>query len=761
MHGIDFIQDLAVVLIVAGLVGWLCHRIGLSVIVGFLGAGMLIGPFTPPFSLVTDVERIETLSQLGLVFLMFGIGLRLSFRRLRRMGLPLVFAVTINTLLIYYLTRIFGAAMHWNAAETLFLAAMLMVSSSAIIGKILVEVGVTHDATAQSAMSLSVVEDVVAVVMLTILSSFAKFDGGGSGGTKIGETIGVMGAFVVLAGVLSLLTVPWLLRRLSVAVSEELQTLCMAGLLLGLAVIAARAGYSLALGAFLLGCVVAETAQRTQVERTFEGLHDVFSAVFFVAIGMQIDIRMLGSTAGLIVVVAVFSLLMRPLVCTVGFFLSGTPVRDALRIGLIATPIGEFSLIIAQLGVSLAVVPAKFYPLAVGVALLTSLVAPLLTRHSEKIADALLARQPQWLQSVQSGYRNWLQRLQQRGRKNVLWQLSRKRLIQIGVEVLLVSGLLLFSNQLFVLVEEYLPSGSNFPRAAEIVFWGTLGLVTLVPLLAIWRNVSALAMIIADSTTQGHPRAAIFRKVVETGLKVAAGVAIFLWVSALVPFEGMGRWVPLIALLVAGIVVTLLRTKFVYWHSMMEVELQERLNQNEQKAPAAKAPWLAPHGDWEMALTECVLPDLADVRGRTLDELGLRTKFGVVVAGVDRQGVMLGNPAPSTALYPGDRVLLLGEPKQIAAAKTFLRAVSGVQSVSDFEDVRMDSVQIPEESAFAGKTLAELALGKIYGLQVAGINRAGVRLLNPSGTDSFSAGDDVLVLGSSDQIELFKNDLRK
>lgn len=765
MQGIDFIQDLAVVLAAAGLVGWLCHRIGLSVIVGFLGAGMLIGPYTPPFSLVTDVGRIETLSQLGLVFLMFGIGLRLSLRRLRKMGLPLVVATVVNALTIYYLTRVFGAAMQWGATETLFLAAMLMVSSSAIIGKMLAEVGVTHERAGQAAMSLTVVEDVVAVVMLTLLSSIAKFDGAdaaaGSGGAQIGETLGVMGSFVVLAGVGSLLIVPWLLRRLSISVGSDLQTLCMAGLLLGLAVVAARAGYSLALGAFLLGCVVAETAQHVQVERTFEGLQDVFSAVFFVAIGMQIDVRLLGQAAPLILGVSFFSLCARPLAGTVAFFISGTPVREAMRVGLMATPIGEFSLIIAQLGVSLAVVPEKFYPLAVGVSLVTSLVAPFLARRSAAIADALVARQPRWLASAEKSYQNWLQRLQERGQRNILWQLCRKRLIQVAVEVLLVSGLLVFSGQMFSLVQDFLPVDRSFPRAAEVVFWSVLGVVTLVPLVAIWRNVSALSMILADAGTSGHARASSLRPAVETAIKLGGAMLIFVWLGAIVPFEGMGRWVPLLVLALAAIAVTLLRTKLIYWHSVMEVELQERLNRTEETAKAPAAPWLEQHGEWALALTEFELPDLADVRGKTLDELGVRTQFGVMVAGIDRQGVMIGNPTPSTALYPGDRILLLGEPKQTAACKNFLRAVSGAQTGSNFDDVRMESVAVSAESPLAGRTLAELAVSKVYGIQVAGINRGGERLLNPGGSDKLLVGDDVLVLGGPEQIGAFKAEARK
>ena len=257
MHGsIELIQDLAVVMLVATVAGWICQRIGLSMIVGYLVAGMAIGPYTPPFSLVTDVERIETLSQLGLVFLMFGIGLHLSLRKLKQLGLPLVVATVVNTVLIYYLCLMAGGAMGWSRMETHFLAGMLMVSSSAIIGKILVESGLTHDRVGQAAMSLTIMEDVVAVVMLTLLSSMAKF-GTMADGAQVSSTVGIMVAFVVLAGVASLLIVPWLLRRLAATVTVELQTLCVAAMMLGLAVIAARAGYSLALGAFLLGCVVA------------------------------------------------------------------------------------------------------------------------------------------------------------------------------------------------------------------------------------------------------------------------------------------------------------------------------------------------------------------------------------------------------------------------------------------------------------------------------------------------------------------------
>ncbi|HEY5078735.1 MAG TPA: cation:proton antiporter, partial [Opitutaceae bacterium] len=370
MHGILFIQDLAVILVVAGAVGWLCQRIGLSIVVGFLAAGILVGPGMPYLSLVSDIGGIQTLAQVGLVFLMFSIGLRLSLRKLRRLGLPLLAAAFLGASAMYYLSRLLAAALGWNAIEGLFLAGMLMVSSSAIIGKILHETGMNHERAGQLALGVSVLEDVVAVVMLAILESVVQLGGADARhASEVGSTLLHLGAFVAVVGVAGLILVPWLLKRMSISMDEELQTLGIAGLLFTLAILAQKAGYSLALGAFLLGIIVAETPHRHQVERTFEGMRDVFSAVFFVAIGMQIEVHELFLAAGLIAGVSAFTLVARPLAVTGGLSVIGVPVRDGMRAGLMAAPIGEFSFVIAQLGVGAAVVPARFYPLVVGVSL--------------------------------------------------------------------------------------------------------------------------------------------------------------------------------------------------------------------------------------------------------------------------------------------------------------------------------------------------------------------------------------------------------
>ncbi|MBM3852981.1 MAG: cation:proton antiporter, partial [Verrucomicrobia bacterium] len=573
MHGYHFIRDLAVILAVAGMVGWVCQRVGLSVILGYLVAGMVVGPHTPPLALVSDVHRVDTLAQIGLVFLMFSIGLQLNLRKLRRLGLSLILATFVGATVMYHFSRMFAFAAGWSAREGLFLAGMLMISSSAIVSKILHEAGANHERAGQLAMGWAVIEDVVAVVMLTILSSMVQLDRGGGGGAEVPATLLRLGAFVVLAGVAGLLLVPWLLRRMSVAVGEELQTLGLAGLLFGLAVLAQAAGYSLALGAFLLGTIVAETPHRHQVERTFEGMCDVFSAVFFVAIGMQIDGRELWREGGLIAAVAVFTVVARTAAVSAGLALVGTPWKDGLRTGLIATPIGEFSFIIAQFGVSAQVVPARFYPLAVGVSLGTTLAAPLLLRRAEGIVDFVARKQPAWVEAWLETYQGWLERMQARRAGSQLWQLSRKRLVQVGVGALFVTGVVVFSGRWFALAEEWLGPKRLPPEVLPLAFWSGLALVILAPLVAIWRNLSVLAMLWAEIATKGQARAKRLRPLITTGLKGGFGLALYLWLTAILPAEGTAQWLLLLSGVIAVGALFFLRRRLVFWHSELEIEL--------------------------------------------------------------------------------------------------------------------------------------------------------------------------------------------
>lgn len=762
MSGIDFIQDFAVILLVAAIAGWVCHHLRLSAVVGYLAAGMVVGPFTPPLSLVQNVARIETLAQVGLVFLVFSIGLRLSLRKLRRLGFGLFIAVMAATIIIYYLTRLMGAGLGLNGVQSTFLAAMLMVSSSAIISKVLQETGTNHERPGQLALGLTVLEAVVAVAMLTILNSYVQFGTGAR--APLGETLGMLSAFVVLAGISGLLIVPWLLRRMSVSTGEEFQTLGLAALLFCLAIIAQRAGYSLALGAFLLGMIVAETPHRHQIERTFEGMRDIFTAVFFVAVGMQTDLRVLAQHAPIVLGLAVFALVVRAGASTVGLTLIGTPPRDAMRVGLTVTPIGEFSFIIAQLGVSAALIPTALFPAIVGVSLLTTLAAPPLTRNSHAIASFIFARQPRWLADWVRYYNSWFDRLHARQKRNLLWQLSKKRIIQVSVWVLFVSGLLIFSERLLEVLVRTAGRDLVFPEGLTVVFWVVLSLLVLAPLVAIWRNVSAMCLLYAQVATHGMAHAARLASVFEAVLKIVAGAVMYLWISSLLPSTGAAKWLVIVSAAVAVGALLVLRRKLIYWHSEMEVELQGMLADRDKRiaSASASAPWLRPHGEWNLNVSECVLPDLADCQGKTIGELGLRALHGCTVVGIERQGYMISLPGPDAVLYPRDKVLLLGTADQVNAGKEFLTHVSADASTpSEFEDIRMELIEIPPNSRVAGTSLLDLSPAQTHQIQIAGILRGGVRMLTPKADEILRAGDAVLALGTPERLREFESWIRE
>ncbi|MFA5266285.1 MAG: cation:proton antiporter [Opitutaceae bacterium] len=761
MEAIQFIQDMAVILAVAGVVGWVCQRLGLSTVVGYLVAGVVVGPHTPPFALVTDVPRVETLAQLGLIFLMFSIGMRLSVRKLQRLGFTLLIAVSASAGIIFALTRLLGVACGLSSIETLFLAGMLMVSSSAIISKVLADCGATHERSGQLAMGVFVLEDVVAVVMLTLLNSIVQFGEAGRA-AQIGQTIGMLGAFIVLAGIAGMILVPWLLRRMSISVDDELQTLGLGGLLFGLALLAQKAGYSTALGAFLLGTIVAETPQRAQVERIFEGMKGIFTAVFFVAIGMQIDPRALAGVAVPVIGLSVFTIIVRTVACSIGLTLIGTPVKDALRTGLMVLPIGEFSFIIAQLGVDSGVIPAHYYPLVVGLSLVTTLAAPVVTRRSDFLAATIIRSYPRWFAAWLETYRGWLDRLALQQKKNVLWQLSRKRFIQIGVGMLFVTGLLLFSERLFAVVVGAVGKDWLFPNGPEILFWMALTLVASIPLFAIWRNLGAMALLYAEVSSRGHSKEGKLRPFIEQGLRILSGAGMFVWLATILPVEGAAKWLLPFIGLVAVTVFLFLRRKLIYWHSEAEVEIQEMLSPARPAMSATAAPWLQSNDEWNLAVIDCVIPDLADCRGSSIKDLRLRSLFGSTVVGIERQGYMISLPTPETVLYPRDKVLLMGTSEQVRSGAGFLQTVTGAGSEDDrFEEVRMEKILLDRGAAATGQSLGLVAPAKRFGVQVAGIHRGGMRLLNPSASEVLVPGDEMLVLGAPAQILAFRQWLRE
>jgi CPA2 family monovalent cation:H+ antiporter-2 len=752
MPGLDFIRDLAVVMGVAGAVGWICQRLGLSLVVGYLAAGAIIGPFTPPFQLVSDLERVQVLAQVGLVFLIFSIGLDLSFARLRRLGLSIVLATTIGAVLVFNGCRLFGTVAGWSGTQSLFLAGMLMVSSSAIISKVLQELNIAHRRDGQLALGITVMEDTVAVVMLTVLSTLIQF--GGRQSPPLAEIVGGLTAFMVVLLLSALFFIPRLLLRLAQTGRAEVRTIIVIALLFFLAWLAQRAGYSMALGAFLLGVVVASTPQRPEIERVFEGLRDMFGAVFFVAMGMLVDFRLLAPAWPLVLGVTAFALVCRSLAASVGLVLAGNETRESIRAGLSVTPLGEFSFIVAQMGVAAGVLPPQFFPVAVGSSLLTSLAAPVLMRRSGAISAWVDHRLPLMVREWIAFYHSWQQQLVTRRQRSFLWKLTGRRLVQAGVGILLISGLILFARPLFAWIRTEL--GDDWPVAhgTAVMFWSMFGIVVLAPLVAIWRNVEALGLIVAEWVTRDSRRAATLRPLVERALRMVAASLLAIWLLSLMPFGKSVLSGFLGVLAVMLVAAALLWRRLIYWQSKLEVELQTQLQAAVGGAGRRDLKQLLEEQQdvWQLQAEEYVLPEFSASAGRSLGELALRSRLGCSVASIDRHGLTILNPSADAVLYPSDKLMLLGNAAQIDLAMAELGAPRARTDGQELEELSLETLRVPNESPLSGRTLRDLDLFRKAGVQVAGIQRGSKRIITPGGHERLASGDLLLILGTPKQI---------
>ena len=751
-----FVRDLAVVLLVATAVGWILQRIGLSAVVGHLLTGIAIGPFSPAIKLVSDPNHIQLLAQIGLVFLMFSIGLGLSLARLQRMGLSVVVAVVISSILLFNLCRLFGFAMGWNGFQILFLAGTVMISSSSIIMKVLDELNITHQRAGQLALGITVLEDIVAVVMLTFFVSMIKMGGQES---SIWNTLGAVSAFVIFATVIAMLLVPRMLKLLSRDASPEPRVIATAGVVLLAAIWALQAGYSMALGAFVLGLVVAGTRYKDELENAFSAVHTIFGAVFFVAVGMMFDFRLLAEVWWLVIVVTALILIGRPLACAFGLIGVGHSSRNALQAGLSLTPVGEFAFVLMQVGKEAKVLPEQFYALGIGVSLTTSVIGPVLTRRSEGICSWVEAHEPRKLRELIEFYHHRLEALQARTNANVLWKLCSKRLIHVAMHLLFASALILFSNPFYEIAHAVMGKDGILPASFEFVYWAVFGLILIGPVIAVWRNLEALGMILAEGATQGSSE--LLRAILQKVLMTVGAIVLFAWFFLLVP-RGRGvYWILAIAATAVVFYAPVLWRRLLALHSKFEVEVRQKVKVASTVGATSGLPAsvIETPQMWALQIDELTLPFRSEHAGRRIGELAIRKRFGCSIVLIDRQGFLIANPTASERLFSGDKLLLLGSPEQLGQSDQFLRGTGLAKQTDAFETISMETAEVSEGCSSVGKSLVDLNLIGRFGVQICAIERGGRRMPVPSSTEQLRAGDKLLLLGAHESIQRMRQHL--
>lgn len=497
MHAAEqFIQDLAVIMLIAGVVTVVFNRFKQPVVLGYIVAGVIIGAHTPPFNLIRDDKTVHILSELGVIFLLFSLGLEFSLKKLAKVGATAVVGALAEIILMIWVGYEIGIYFGWKTMDAVFLGAMLAVSSTTIIVKALDELGMKQEKFAQIIFGILIVEDILAIGMIALLSGIATSGSVESG--AVVNTVGKLLLFMVVSLVVGILIVPRLLNYVARFKSNEMLLVTVLGVLFGFCLLVMKLEYSVALGAFLVGAVMAESRHIHRIERLIESVRDMFSAIFFVAIGLLFDPHILTQYWLPILVITLAVVFGKLLSCGVGTFLAGHGGRTPMRVGMGLAQIGEFSFIIAALGVSLKVTSDFLYPIVVSVSAVTALLTPYLIKAADPLSAKAADLMPRRIAGVLGMYSDWLESLQPQGEKAEISKIIRRILMQVLINVALVVAIFLAGAFFVDHLGGWLSTWIDDMQVRKAVIWGCALTLSLPFLIAIYRKMHALAMLLAE-----------------------------------------------------------------------------------------------------------------------------------------------------------------------------------------------------------------------------------------------------------------------
>ena len=692
MHDMrEFLQSLTVVLGVAAVTTVLFQRLKQPVVLGYIIAGLIVGPHVP-VPLIADRAIVQTLSELGVILLMFSLGLEFSVGKFLRVVPSAGFAAVFQSSVMLWLGFLIGRLFGWTTLESIFLGAVIAISSTTIIAKVFEEYGITGPLRTL-VVGILLIEDLIAILLMAILTAVAT--GAGLSAGALATTIGRLAAFLIALLVIGFLVVPRFMRFVVRINRAETTLVASVGICFGMAYIAQTFGYSVALGAFLAGSLVAESGHAEAIERLVQPVRDLFAAIFFVSVGLLIDPAAIASHWGVIVVLAVVVILGKILSVSFGAFLTGNGTRTSVRAGMSLAQIGEFSFIIAALGVSLGATREILYHVAVAVSAITTLTTPWLIRAAEPAAVFIDRKLPRPLQTFAALYGTWFERMQASGGPRRPSGL-RHWLRFIILDMALLTGLIVgVGLDLDAVVSTVVRSTGIGPTVARVIVIAAAFAIALPLLLGLGRLARRFGETLAERALprrsggvdlEAAPRRALV-VTVQLGVALLAVVAILAVTQQFLPsYSG-----PLIlGILVVGFAIAIWRdTRDLEGHvragSQAVVEALARLGQGGTAAS----------GDSSSALDDVnrMLPGLgAPVAVRigdgspsvdkTLAQLNLRGRTGATVLAISRGGEQILLPQATERLRAGDLLALAGTQESISAARITILGAAAARASS-------------------------------------------------------------------------------
>lgn len=736
------IADLALILICAGAMTLLFKRLKQPVVLGYIVAGFIASPNMPYMPSVSDMEGIHLWSEIGVIFLLFALGLEFSFKKILKMGTAPIIAACTIILAMMLVGAFTGHAFGWKQMDCIYLGGMLAMSSTTIIFKAFDDMGLRQQRFASLVLSVLIIEDILAIVLMVMLSTLAvskEFEG-----TQMLMSILKLVFFLILWFVVGIYLIPLLLKKTKSLMSEETLLITALALCFGMVVVASAVGFSAAFGAFIMGSIMAETVEAEKIERLVNPVKDLFGAIFFVSVGMMVDVALIAQHIVPILCIIAAIMLGQTLLSTGGFLLAGQPLKTAMQCSFSLTQIGEFAFILATMGTSLGVTSDFLYPIVVAVSVFTTFTTPYMIRLAEPAYGFLKRILPTSLLSRLERYAS--QEPDVVGQTNH-WHAYLK---QVGVIILIYSVLCMAIVAVILYFGEPLLARLLAHPWCEIVT-AALAIMVIAPFLrplmlkhrgtefrALWNdNYFNRAPLVAVQLLRFILGAAFVSYILGHTVHWSSTLGIFV--------------------VIAVVFMIIFSRRLKKESDILEQTFTENLTQRERHnaQQAGKPKFMNSLVERDIHLSTFNVPIGIEWGGKTLAELAFGKRYGIQVAGIQRGQQRINIPSGKTLILPGDRLQVIGSDKQLADFGHVMAAMSAESAQQQSpEEMTLRRVVLLDNSPFVGKTIKESGIRDQYQCLVVGVESEGENeLLQPHPMRQLQTGDIIWVVGEEANIK--------
>ena len=737
-HLATLINDLALILICAGVMTLLFKKLKQPLVLGYVVAGFLASPHMPYTPSVMDTANIQTWADIGVIFLLFALGLEFSFKKIVKVGGAAIIAACTIIFCMILLGITVGTGFGWQRMDSIFLGGMIAMSSTTIIYKAFDDLGMRKKQFTGLVLSVLILEDILAIVLMVMLSTMAvrhNFEG-----SEMLESIGKLLFFLILWFVVGIYLIPELLKRCRKLMSEETLLIVSLGLCFGMVVMAARTGFSAAFGAFIMGSILAETVEAESIERLVKPVKDLFGAVFFVSVGMMVDPAMIVEYALPIIVITLAVIFGQSLFGTLGVLLAGQPLKTAMQCGFSLTQIGEFAFIIASLGVSLHVTSDFLYPIVVAVSVITTFLTPYMIRFAEPASNFVDTHLPVKWKNFLLHYSSGSQTMNHESLwKKLILALTRITIVYSIVSIAVVALAFRFLVPLFL---EHIPGIWGRLLAAVVII---LFISPFLRAIMIKKNHSA-EFVTLWNDSRGN-RAPLVATIV---IRILIAVSFVMFVISGLFKVSVGLLLGVAVLLV---IMMILSRQLKKQSIMIERKFFQNLRYRDMRAEymGEKKPEYAGRLlSRDLHLTDFEVPGESAWAGKTLAELNFGKKYGIHVVSILRGRKRINIPGASVRLFPEDKIQVIGTDEELNQFSSEMEKAAILETdVVEKSEMILRQFRVDAHSIFLGKTMRESGSREQYHCLIVGVERGEETLHAPDPHEPFMEDDVVWIVGEN------------